>query len=123
MRRRVIQLADLHDARGIPIEMLEKHEGGVLAGGVIRQLVYGHNVRYVTDLTRFRLSDLINMERVGRKNARQIELLMARFGLLLRDGDPTILEHVKQDAPLVLEPLPEPEAPSANLSDSESSDS
>ncbi len=79
LRRRVIQVADLHDARGIPIEMLEKHEGGSLTQGVIWGLHRRH-VRYVTDLTKFRLQDLINIDRIGRKNARQIELLMARFG-------------------------------------------
>ena len=118
LRRRVIQVADLHDARGIPINMLEKGEGGTLSSSDIWRLQQ-HHVRYLPDLTGFRLSDLINMQGIGQRGARRIELIMAQFGLLLKDGDPAILKQVKTDDPLVLEPLPEPDARSGQLSPDE----
>ena len=99
-RQGVISLADICGVNAITIEVLNRgaYEGGL--GKLTNQAGWAldkRGVEYLTDLREFAFNDLLAIPGIGRTDARKIEIVMAEFGLLLKDGDPSFLEAVRED--------------------------
>ena len=83
-----VSLADIYPAkRMIPITAAIAHRAG--------QRFKDYGIEYLEDLTQYSYRDLLHLPDVGETNANLIEAAMAKYGLLLRDGDPAQL----RDAP------------------------
>ena len=56
-------------------------------------------VRYLTDLSGWTYADVLALERVSRTAVNELQDTMVRYGLLLKGGDPVLLERRPEPAP------------------------
>ncbi len=54
----------------------------------------GRGVNYLPQLTAWTFADLLTLNGVVVRDARHVEFIMSRFGLSLKDGDPSRYEHL-----------------------------
>ena len=100
VEQEVLSLADIQGVNAITIERLHRtrHEGGLdkLTHHAWR-ILRGRGIKYLSDLQEFTFTDLLALPDMKMSVARSIEKLMAEFGLLLKDGDPALLQAVRED--------------------------
>lgn len=84
------------DARSKALEL-----DGRIAG---RLLQHGHSwalkragIKSLAELTTWRFCDLVRLDRISTHKAKQIERALAGFGLLMKDGNPDLIERVRQE--------------------------
>ncbi len=92
--REIIPLSFFNGVDAVTIrEAFHAHEWGRQ-----RSCVYelAKRLHFVTELTEWTFADLLTLPQVGRGSAREVERIMATYGLLLKDGDPALLAKTEE---------------------------
>lgn len=92
--RQIIPLSVFAGTEGLTInqafdDQLSRHAQNALMWGLRGR------VEFLTELTDWSFADLVGVPRIGPAAASEIERAMARYGLLLKDGDPALLEKAQ----------------------------
>ncbi len=101
-RRKLVAPADVLEIEMLSIEAITERYGNLVIPDNIAWVLRRAGVTMLTDLTNWTVADVMRLERMGRRSVNKLQEGMAQFGLLLKDGDPALLERP---------PTPEPEEP------------
>lgn len=94
VRLRHVALPDVPRQDLLPIRAVFRREGASgLAVWDLEQL----GVKSLTQLEGWTFASLLRLTNVGRVKAVQIEAVMAKYGLKLKDGDPARYQHLLED--------------------------
>ncbi len=97
VRLRHVAVPDVRQQDLLPIRALFRSEGAsTLAVWDLEQA----GVKSLTQLEAWTFADILRLRNVGRVKAVQIEALMAKYGLALKDGDPARYQHLLDDEPI-----------------------
>ncbi len=91
----VIALRDIHDPSTMPVQTLERVSEHLIPHVAMRSL--SGRVRSLGELGELTYGELMALPNIGAVAARKIERALARGGLLLKDGDPTLLHRVHDE--------------------------
>ncbi len=101
-RRKLVSVAEVIEIQSLSIVAItQRYEDLVIphnAAWALRRA----GVTLLSDLTKWTYADVLRLDRMSRRSVDKLQEGMAQFGLLLKDGDPALLERP---------PAPEPEKP------------
>ena len=100
-RRKLVAPADVIEIQSLSIVAITERYGGLVIPDSIAWALRRAKVRLLSDLTNWTYADVLRLDRMSRRSVDKLQEGMAQFGLLLKDGDPALLEHP---------PTPEPES-------------
>ena len=97
VRKRVLHLSDVVGDQAITIAAIRDSNGGSLPYSTVYDLERRRGVTHLHQLKDWTFGDLLRIPHVGQVAAQKIERAIAEYGILLKDGDPVLLEEVAQE--------------------------
>ena len=103
-RRKLVSLAEVIEIQSLSIVAITKRYGDLVIPDTVAWTLRRAGVTLLSDLTNWTYADVLRLDRMSRRSVEKLQEGMAQFGLLLKDGDPALLERPPT-------PEPEPEEP------------
>ncbi len=93
INRKIIQPEDVHGICAITLDMVCDDDPDNTPFWTLRR----EGIRYLIEVTEYTHKQLCRLPSMGPAKADQIERLLAKRGLLLKGGDPTIIDRVRAE--------------------------
>ncbi len=103
-RRKLVSLAEVIEIQSLSIVAITERYGDLVIPYTVAWTLRRARVSLLSDLTKWTYADVLRLDRMSRKAVDKLQEGMAQFGLLLKGGDPALLERTPT-------PEPEPEEP------------
>ena len=92
-REDLVAPADIIEIQSLSIDAITERYGRlVIPDSIAWTLRHSAKVRLLSDLTKWTYADVLRLDRMSRRSVDKLQEAMAQFGLLLKDGDPALLE-------------------------------
>ena len=99
-RERLVSPTAIIEIQSLSIEAITERYGNLVIPENIAWVLRRAKVRLLTDLTNWTYADVLRLDRMSRRGVEKLQEGMAQFGLLLKDGDPALLERPPTPEPV-----------------------